>query len=83
MSVKNVTRAYLTCDSCGIERMALAADATMARIEAAREGWNFIKYTRWANGDRRSPRSWDACPACELPPTPEAAKEIRDRKEQS
>lgn len=79
MSIKNVTRSYVVCDSCGTERRTVVNDATMARIEAAREGWQFIKYDRWAHGKRRdTPRTWDACPSCELPATPEAATEIRD-----
>ncbi|HEY9522672.1 MAG TPA: hypothetical protein VIR33_05500 [Thermopolyspora sp.] len=84
MSARNVARTFLTCDTCGKERSALAADATMARIEAAADGWKFIKYDRWAHGNRKgTPRTWDACETCEVPATPEAAQEIRQSREET
>jgi hypothetical protein len=83
VSAKVVSRTSLVCDTCGFEHLALVADATMARVAAAADGWKYIKYDRIAStapskGGRGSPRSWDACPSCDIPPTPEAALETRN-----
>jgi len=80
MSIRIVNLSHLMCDACGIIRETGAISATLARVQAATEGWKYAEYkhTGYKVRGHKSIDHFDACPNCMLPADQDQARKIRD-----